>query len=240
MKVALIPARSGSKRFPNKNIKLLNGHPLIAYTITTAIRSDVFDKVIVCTDSHDYAEISRSYGAETPYLRNVENAGSSSPDIDWVTEAFHFLEKHYSEISVFSILRPTNPCRSVESIRKAYDILSSSGSDSVRAVSLCSEHPGKMWILNADKSSMNPLLPLSINSVPWHSNQYAALPPVYVQNASLEFAHGSCIRNLFSISGNVIAPYLTPIHEDIDINYPSDWDILVAGIKASKYQLINI
>ena len=240
MKVALIPARSGSKRFPNKNIKVLNGHPLIAYSIVTAIRSSIFDRVIVCTDSPQYAEIARSYGAETPYLRDTNNAGSSSPDIGWVSEAFTYIEKHDSKIDIFSILRPTNPCRSVDSIRKAYNILISSKSDSVRAVSLCSEHPGKMWVLNSDQSFMNPLLPFTLNNVPWHSNQYAALPPIYVQNASLEFAHGRCITDLSSISGNLISPYLTPNDEDVDINYPYDWDLLLDGIRSKKYNVIDI
>lgn len=240
MRVALIPARSGSIRFPNKNIKILNGHPLIAYSIVAAIRSDIFDKVVVCTDSSEYANIAKIYGAEVPYLRNGKNAGSSSPDIGWVSEAFSFLEEKYSSIDFFSILRPTNPCRSVDSIIKAHDILMSSKADSVRAVSLCTEHPGKMWVLNNDMSSMNPLLPFTLNSVPWHSNQYAALPHIYVQNASLEFAHGYCIRQLSSISGNSIVPYITPKDEDVDINYPHDWDLLIEGIRNNIYNIMDI
>lgn len=240
MKLALIPARSGSKRFPNKNIKLLNGHPLIAYSIVSAIRSEIFDKVVVCTDSREYANIALTYGAEIPYLRNVENARSSSPDIEWVSEAFSFFEEKYSKIDFFSILRPTNPCRSVNSIIKAHDILMSSSSDSVRAVSLCTEHPGKMWVLNNDQSSMNPLLPFSLNNVPWHSNQFAALPPIYVQNASLEFARGYCIRQLSSISGDSIAPYLTPPEENVDINYPHDWDTLIKGLSNNTFNIISI
>ena len=113
MKIALIPARSGSKRLPHKNIKLLNGHPLIAYSIVTAIESKIFDKVIVCTDSKEYADIACKYGAHVPYLRNPDNAASTSPDIEWVSEAFNYCENHYSSVEYFSILRPTNPCRSV-------------------------------------------------------------------------------------------------------------------------------
>lgn len=240
MKLALIPARSGSKRFPNKNIKLLNGHPLIAFSIVSAIRSEIFDKIVVCTDSREYANIAQTYGAEVPYLRNIDNAGSSSPDIEWVSEAFSFFEEKNLRIDSFSILRPTNPCRSVDSIIKAHNILMSSNADSVRAVSLCTEHPGKMWVLNDDKSSMNPLLPFTLNNVPWHSNQYAALPPIYVQNASLEFARGYCIRDLSSISGNSISPYLTPPQEDVDINYPHDWDLLIEGLKNNTYNIIDI
>lgn len=240
MKIALIPARSGSKRLPHKNIKLLNGHPLIAYSIVTAIESKIFDKVIVCTDSKEYADIACKYGAHVPYLRNPDNAASTSPDIEWVSEAFNYCENHYSSVEYFSILRPTNPCRSISSIQNAFHTLLSSNTDSIRAVSLCTEHPGKMWILNDDHSYMNPLLPFSLNSVPWHSNQYAALPSVYVQNASLEIARGSCIRSMHSISGNSISPFLTPQNEDIDINYPHDWDKLLEGLDNKTFQLIDI
>lgn len=240
MKIALIPARSGSKRLPNKNIKLLFGHPLIAYSISTAIESNIFDKVIVCTDSKEYADIAQKYGAVVPYIRDSENAGSTSPDIEWVSEAFDFCENRFSPVEYFSILRPTNPCRSAASIQKAFNILLSTNSDSVRAVSLCSQHPAKMWILNKDRSYMNPLLPFNLNLVPWHSNQYAALPEVYVQNASLEIARGSCIRNNKSISGNIISPYITPECEDIDINYPQDWDILLKGIETNRFTLPSI
>ena len=79
--VALIPARSGSKRIPDKNIKLLSGHPLIAYTIQSALESEIFDSVICATDNRYYAEIAEYYGAEAPFLRNETISGDKSPDI---------------------------------------------------------------------------------------------------------------------------------------------------------------
>ena len=82
--VALIPARSGSKRVPDKNIRPLAGHPLIAYTIAAALGSGIFSDVIVSTDSEHYAEIVKYYGAEVPFLRPAELAGDQSPDIEWL------------------------------------------------------------------------------------------------------------------------------------------------------------
>ena len=82
--VALIPARSGSKRVPGKNVRKLAGHPLIAYTITVACQSDVFDDVIVSTNSERIADIARRYGADVPLLRPDEFSGDLSPDIEWV------------------------------------------------------------------------------------------------------------------------------------------------------------
>ncbi len=82
--VGLIPARAGSKRVRDKNIKKLGHHPLIAYTIAAALQSKVFSDVIVSTDSEAYAEIARYYGAEVPFLRPPELAGDVSPDIEWL------------------------------------------------------------------------------------------------------------------------------------------------------------
>src|SRR5210317_2466380 len=91
--VALIPARSGSKRVPDKNIRTLAGHPLIAYSIAAALQSRIFTAVIVSTDSERYADIARHYGAEVPFLRPDEIAGDTSPDIEWVTYTLDHLRK---------------------------------------------------------------------------------------------------------------------------------------------------
>ncbi|MGD9137316.1 MAG: acylneuraminate cytidylyltransferase family protein, partial [Desulfobacterales bacterium] len=109
--VALIPARSGSKRVPDKNIRPLAGHPLIAYSITAALQSRVFSAVIVSTDSNRYADIAEYYGAEVPFMRPADFAGDSSPDIEWVTYTMDQLRKTGRKYDCFSILRPTSPFR---------------------------------------------------------------------------------------------------------------------------------
>ena len=91
--IALIPARSGSKRVPNKNVKLINNHPLLAYSIEAAISSKVFDMVVCATDDEEYAEIAKYYGADVPFLRSKEISGDSSPDIEWVEWILQKLEE---------------------------------------------------------------------------------------------------------------------------------------------------
>ena len=114
--IGLIPARFGSKRIPNKNVMPLDGHPLIAYTIAMAIESGVFERVVVSTDSTDYADIARHYGAEVPFLRPRELATDRSRDFDWIHHLLSELEKGGSSYEVFSILRPTSPFRKSETI----------------------------------------------------------------------------------------------------------------------------
>src|SRR4030042_3851730 len=82
--IAFIPARSGSNRIKDKNIRALGKHPLITYTITSAIQSGIFERIIVSTDSPKYARIARYYGAEIPFLRPKKYASASSPDIEWL------------------------------------------------------------------------------------------------------------------------------------------------------------
>ena len=92
--VCAIPARCGSKRLKDKNIKLLNGKPLLGYTVSVAIQSNLFSSVLLCTDSEVYAEVGKSFGATVPYIRCSENSQDNSPDIIWVNELAENLEKN--------------------------------------------------------------------------------------------------------------------------------------------------
>ena len=192
--ICFIPARSGSKRIKDKNIKHLNGHPLIAYTIRSALDSACFYKVIVCTDDDMYSEISKSYGAEVPFLRNSKNAGDLSPDIEWLSLFVRELTEQGEQFDGYAILRPTSPLRSIGTIKKAVNsFLSDPKYDSLRAVSPCSEHPGKMWVERGEQ--LFPILPYDYEGVPWHSNQKTKLPEIYVQNASLDIGWNKNIFN---------------------------------------------
>lgn len=228
--VALVPARSGSKRVPDKNVRRLAGHPLIAYAIAAARQSGVFHDVMVSTDSEQYAAIARHYGADVPFLRPAEFAGDRSPDIEWVQHALDELARAGRRYEVFSILRPTNPFRRAETIQRAFhEFCAERGVDSLRAVELCSQHPGKMWIVAGRR--MRPLLEGGPEDPPWHSRQYADLPPVHVQNASLEIAWCRVVSEQGSIAGRVIMPFFTAGHEGFDVNLPHDWRLAEDLIK---------
>lgn len=228
--VALIPARSGSKRVVDKNIRKLGKHPLIGYTIAAALESKVFSDIIVSTDSQVYADIASKYGAEIPFLRPEEIAGDLSPDIEWVEYTLKKLKEVGRQYDCFSILRPTSPFRRPETIIRAWDQFRKSRDiDSLRAVEKCSQHPGKMWVIRGDK--MYPLIPFSPEVQPWHSSQYQALPEIYVQNASLEIAWCHIVEHGRSIAGTTIIPFLTKDYEGFDINSSYDWDLAEHLIK---------
>lgn len=220
--IALIPARSGSKRVADKNIRPLGGHPMIAYSIAAAKASGVFDAVVVSTDSEHYAQIARHYGAEVPFMRPAEYAGAQSPDIEWVEFTLGELAKQGRVFDCFSILRPTSPFRSANTIRRAFAAFQADPeADSLRAVEKCSQHPGKMWVLQGGR--MEPLMPKTLNGVPWHSCQMAALPEIYVQNASLEIAWTRVALEQRTIAGKMLIPFISDGLEGFDINQPEDW-----------------
>jgi CMP-N,N'-diacetyllegionaminic acid synthase len=220
--VALIPARSGSERVPQKNVRELAGHPLIAYTIAAAQSSGVFDAVIVSTDSPDIGAVAEDYGAEIPGLRPAEMATSTSPDIEWIRHTIAELEAEGRRYEIFSLLRPTSPFRGPEVIRRAFDQLAALGerADSLRAVRLCHEHPGKMWVV--DGELMHPLLDQP-DGVPYHSRQYKSLPRVYIQDSSIEMAWTRAVTEHDSIAGERVAPFFTEELEGFSIDYPDDW-----------------
>lgn len=217
--LAIIPARAGSQRVKFKNIRPLAGHPLIAYSIAAAQQSGIFDRIVVSTDSDLIADVSRHYGADVPFLRPVALATSTSPDIEFLKHAFANIEGSYD---AFSILRPTSPFRSAGTIKRAWDHFRSLPQiDSIRAVSLCREHPGKMWVIEGD--IMRPFMDQEGLELPYHARQYQDLPKVYVQNSSLEIAWMRCVTQHNSREGKVIAPFLTQEAEGLAIDYEDEW-----------------
>jgi CMP-N,N'-diacetyllegionaminic acid synthase len=220
--VALVPARSGSERVPGKNVRVLAGHPLLAYAIETARQSGVFARVVVSTDSEEIAEIARWYGAEVPFLRPPEYATSTSPDIEWLSFTLQGLEEPYD---LFAIVRATNPFRGPETVRRGLEqLLATPEADSLRAVELVKQHPGKMWLLADDDRTMTPLLDQSHLDVAWHAGQYQALPPVYSQSSALEIAWARVVAETGTREGRVVAPFFTDGHEGFNVDDEDDWE----------------
>ena len=220
--IALIPARSGSKRIKDKNIRELGGKPLIYHTIKPAVESGLFEKVVCVTDSQKYANIAQEFGAEVPAIRPKSTADDKSADIEWLKWIIELLSNKGFEYDVFSILRPTSPFRTKTTIQRAMKkLLENKKADSIRAVQKVKEHPGKMWSISGDY--MNPILPYKVNGVPYHSNQMPMLPEIYVQNASLEIAWIKTVKETNSIAGQIILPFITEQLEGFDINTEEDF-----------------
>ncbi len=213
--LALIPARGGSKSIPRKNLLMIAGKPLIAYTIEQALASQHITRTIVSTDDREIADVALKYGAEVPFMRPPEYAQDLSPDIDVFRHALLWLQEHdgyQPELVVH--LRPTGPVRRVDIIDQAIEQLAKEpAADSLRAVSLPVQTPYKMWRISED-GYLEPLLRLEGHSES-HSLPRQMLPAVYWQNGYVDILRPATVLEQHSMAGKKVLPLIInePIHE---------------------------
>ena len=151
-RLGIIPARSGSKGIRDKNIRFLNGKPLIYYSITAALESKCFTEVMVSTDSREYADIAESYGAKVPFLRSEETASDMADKWEMVREVIDRYNEHGARYDDVCILQPTSPLRNAEDIRNAFKIFDDK--DALSVVSVCEcDHPPQ-WSGRISESGM--------------------------------------------------------------------------------------
>ena len=163
--LAIIPARAGSKGLPGKNIKNFCGKPLIAWSILTALECTDIDRVIVSTDSLEYAEIAVNYGADVPFVRPDDLASDNSLSIDVIKHALHQIDPGQSIYSIVVLLEPTSPLRTAKLLTSAINKLKTTNARSVVAISKAiSSHPSFMYTLDSN-DFMKPLLASSTNGI---------------------------------------------------------------------------
>lgn len=141
--IAIIPARSGSKGLPDKNIKLLHDKPLLAYSIEAAEKSGLFDCIHVSTDSERYEQIAREYGADVPFLRNEELSGDTAGSLDVVRWVLGQYAARGQRFDMVTLLQPTSPLREAEDIKQAYHLFEEKAADAV--VSVCEMDHSPLW-----------------------------------------------------------------------------------------------
>lgn len=219
--IALIPARAGSKRVPGKNLRLLAGQPLIAYTIAAAQQAKIFTQIIVSSEDAATRQIALERGVGA-IPRPDKYASDDSPDIEWVRHALTSATIADQQPDCFAILRPTSPFRTAKTIQRAWAEYERSGCDSLRAVEVMTANPHKMfWLVNCE---LQPILP-TVDLPPWHSRPTQTLPWAVQQNASLEISKCSLVRDRLypSITGPRIWGFLNPAPEGFDINSEDDF-----------------
>lgn len=141
--IAIIPARSGSKGVRDKNIRDLCGKPLMAHTIEAALGSGEFGEVMVSTDSEQYAEIARKYGANVPFLRSAKTSGDSASSWDMVDEVLDGYAALGKTFDTFCLLQPTSPLRTKKDIQDAYGLFRAKAAFAV--ISVCEAEHSPLW-----------------------------------------------------------------------------------------------
>lgn len=212
--LAIIPARSGSKSIPNKNIRPFNGKPMLCHSIEHAKQSKLINRIILSTDSEMYADIGRQYGAEVPFLRPAEYSTDTSLDIEAFHHCLAFLsetEEYHADIVVQ--LRPTYPIREPSDIDAMIELLMKNPDlDSVRSIALAKEIPYKMWFKNIDGI----IDPVMKDISECYNMPRQELPQVYYQNACIDVVRGEIILKQKSMSGTKIYGYEMSKNFDID------------------------
>jgi len=219
--LALIPARGGSKGIPRKNVMVLAGKPLIAYSILQAQTSRRVNRVIVSTDDEEIAGVAKQWGAEVPFLRPAEYAQDLSPDIDVFRHALTWLNEKEGYVPELVVhLRPTGAVRRVELIDEAVDLLAAHPeADAVRSVRLALQTPYKMWRIAPD-GYLEPVLRLE--GVPdCQSLPRQQLPLVYWQNGYVDVIRPRAVLDLNSMWGRRALPFL--VDEGLfELDYPEN------------------
>ena len=220
--VAIIPARGGSKSIPKKNIRLLGGAPLLAYSIAAALQSAYTDRVIVSTDSEEIARVALEWGAEVPFLRPPELAADHTTDFPVFEHAIRWLkenEGYHADCTVQ--LRPTSPFRPPHLVDDAIERLCKHPqADSVRCITPSGQNPFKMWRI-AGKH----LEPLLHPGLPEPYNQpRQLLPDTFWQSGHVDVIRYETIATKKSLTGDVILPCIVPPEYAIDLDNLYQWD----------------
>ena len=216
----VIPARGGSKSIPRKNIKIVQGYPLIKYSIDYSIESNLISKTVVSTDDDEIAKISKNLGASVPFIRPSELAEDDTEDFPVIEHALNELESIYSEIiDIIVLLRPTSPLRPPKLIERGLELLAKNPSaSSVRAVTLASQHPFRQWMQEGDY--IKGFSMTEKNPEPFNKPRQI-LPQVYFQTGDIELIKRETIKN-GSVSGSKVLPLIIEPSDVFDIDNLQD------------------
>jgi N-acylneuraminate cytidylyltransferase len=209
--IAIIPARSGSKTVSDKNIKLLSDHPLIAYSIAAAQLSKSIDRIIVSTNSEEYADIARSYGAEVPFIRPEKYSSDTSTDREFLLHAMDWIKENEKIVADYWVhLRPTTPLRDFRVIDSAIELIKShQDSTSLRSAHKAPESPLK-WFVKRDNNFKGIL-----NSGD-HELPRQEFETVYVPDGYVDIVKASYVMNNPEIYGDSMFGFVSPVVSEVD------------------------
>jgi len=233
---AIIPARGGSKGVPGKNIKLLKGFPLIAYSIAVAKLSNKINRVIVSTDSLEIAEIAKKFGAEVPFLRPAEFAQDKSPDIDFFKHAINWFSENEKDQPEFLVhLRPTTPLRDPSLIDQAIDsIIENKNATALRSVHENAQPPQKMF--GIENQFLTGLFPHDPRSE-YYNLPRQAFPKAYNPNGYVDIVKTEYIKQHNMLHGPRMIGFVTPF--TVEIDNESDYNYLNYLIDTQSHRLYD-
>ena len=236
--LAIIPARSGSKGIPKKNLCLLDGMPLIYYTIKAALNSSSVDKIILSTDNQEIANIGLEYGAEVPFLRPKKYAKDLSPTIDLVLHAIKWLEKNLSyEPDATILLQPTSPLRTSVHIEEAIKIFNKKKPDTLVSTVEVPHNFSPNKLLSLDKDNLYITKNEDFKTI----KPRQSMPRLYARNGpALLIFNTQYIKKEKNFYSGITLPYIMKKEASIDIDDKSDLMIAESVIRYNRKNEENI
>lgn len=214
--IAIIPARSGSKSIKDKNLALLAGHPLIAFSIAAARMSRLTDRVIVSTDSQQYADLAIKYGAEVPFIRPAEISTDTSTDRDFMVHAMEWTKSHEGAVPEFWVhLRPTTPLRNPQHLDEAIQLLSKdAGATALRSAHKSPESPFKWFRKNT--SGYFVALTTDDTALDRFNAPRQVFPDVFIPDGYVDIVRASFTMASNQMHGNRVLCYESPFCTEVD------------------------
>jgi CMP-N-acetylneuraminic acid synthetase len=222
--LGIITARGGSKGIPGKNLKLLAGKPLLAYTVDTARRSGALDRVILSTEDEAIASAGRDLGCDVPFIRPLDLAQDDTPHLPVIQHATRWMQERINyQPDAVMILQPTSPLRTAEDIAAAVALLEASGADSVLSVNEVPVHAHPMRTLRLDATG-HAVLFVSGDPVRRRINRRQDLPPAWVMNGAIYACRTQVLFDAEpSLYGTRVVAYRMPADRSISIDDLEDW-----------------
>lgn len=213
--MALIPARAGSKGVPNKNVRSLGGHTLLEWSVAACLRSECVARTVVSTDSQEYADLSREFGAEAPFLRPSAISGDRSTDVEFIEHALDWFAARGEEPELIVHIRPTTPLRDPALIDEAVRLFRAApDATALRSVHEMAEsawktfeiaQQGQLRRLGADNSALDAA-----------NNARQQFPKTYQANGYVDVLSSAFIRRTRLIHGDHVKPFITPTVVEVD------------------------
>jgi CMP-N,N'-diacetyllegionaminic acid synthase len=213
--IALIPARSGSKGVPHKNIRKLGGHSLLEWSIAACKASMTINRTIVSTDSEEYARISRDLGAEAPFLRPTKFSDDNSSDYTFIIHALDWFKLNGSEPKYIVHIRPTTPFRNPNLIDQAVEkFINNPHATALRSVHPMSESAYKTFEIGS--SGQLKRIASQSTELDAANNARQEFPSTYVANGYVDVLSTHFIRKSQLIHGNHVLPFFTQVVGEVD------------------------
>ena len=222
--IAIITARGGSKRIPKKNIRDFCGKPIIAYSIQAALDSNIFDEVMVSTDSEEIADVAKKYGAKVPFMRSEKTSDDFATTQDVLEEVIAEYSKMGREFEYFACLYPTAPFITAKKLQDAYNVFTKENAHQLTSVVKFSFPPQRAFVIRDGY--------LKYQYPEYASARSQDLEPIYHDSGQFYFYETKAFKNKTGINCEKTIAYILKETEVQDIDTIEDW--IIAEEKMSR------